>query len=114
MEVGDRVDVYADLTVEGNRLSTSSNVSALLVSNVPVLAVSQNAGAGLGSSGGIGQQADVVLKVKASDAAALAYSSDHGKVWLVLRGSNAAEPTRQSFSVQTLQRGAGAGSGTTR
>lgn len=111
VEVGDRVDVYADMSLEGGRISTSSSVSALLVSNVPVLAVNQNAGAGLGSSGGIGQQSDVVLKVKASDAAALAYSSDHGKVWLVLRGSNAAEPTSQSFNVQTLQRGAGARSG---
>lgn len=111
VEAGDRVDVYGDLHVEGNRLSTSSNVSALLVSNVPVLAVDQNAGAGLGSSGGIGQQSDVVLKVKASDAAALAYASDNGKVWLVLRGSDAAEPTSQSFNVQTLQRGAPSGAG---
>lgn len=108
VEAGDRVDVYGDLHIEGNRISVSTSVSALLVSNVPVLAVNQNAG---GSLGGSGQQADVVLKVKASDAAAVAFAADNGKVWLVLRGSNAAEPASQSFSVQTLQRGAGAGSG---
>jgi Flp pilus assembly protein CpaB len=110
VQAGDRVDVYAGLNLEVNGSAGSGSAGAtlrLLVSNVPVLTVDQNSGSGLG--GGAGQQADIVLKVKASDAGALAFASDHGKVWLVLRGSNAAEPSTQAketFNVQTLLHGA--------
>jgi Flp pilus assembly protein CpaB len=109
-QAGDRVDVYAGLNLEVSRSGEGGSAGAslrLLVSNVPVLAVDQGSGSGLGS-GGAGQQADVVLKVKASDAGALAFSSDHGKIWLVLRGPNAAEPNTQAketYNVQTLLRG---------
>jgi Flp pilus assembly protein CpaB len=107
-QAGDRVDVYAGLNLEGSAGGGSAGASLrLLVSNVPVLAVNQGSGSGLGS-GGAGQQADVVLKVKASDAGALAFASDHGKIWLVLRGPNAAEPSTQAkaiYNVQTLLRG---------
>jgi Flp pilus assembly protein CpaB len=112
-QAGDRVDVYGDLKLEGNA-GGSANVSLLLVSNVPVLAVNQNSGGGLG---GGNSTADVVLKVKASDAAALALASDQGKVWLVLRGSNAAEPSAQAkatYNIQTLLRGATSSAGGTR
>jgi Flp pilus assembly protein CpaB len=108
-QAGDRVDVYAGLNLEVDRSAGGGSAGAslrLLVSNVPVLAVDQNSGGGLGSSAG--QQADIVLKVKASDAGALAFASDHGKIWLVLRGPNAAEPSTQAketYNVQTLLRG---------
>jgi Flp pilus assembly protein CpaB len=109
-QAGDRVDVYAGLNLELARSGGGGSAGASLrlqVSTVPVLAVNQGSGSGLGS-GGAGQQADVVLKVKASDAGALAFASDHGKIWLVLRGPNAAEPSTQAketYNVQTLLRG---------
>jgi Flp pilus assembly protein CpaB len=107
-QAGDRVDVYAGLNLEGSAGGGSLGASLrLLVSNVSVLAVNQGSGSGLGS-GGAGQQSDVVLKVKASEAGALAFASDHGKIWLVLRGPNAAEPSTQAkaiYNVQTLLRG---------
>lgn len=109
-QAGDRVDVYAGLNLDVNRGGSGGALGAsmrLLVSNVPVLAVGQNAGSGLGS--GAGQQSDIVLKVKASDAGALAFASDAGKLWLVLRGSNAAEPNTQAkevFNVTRLLHGA--------
>jgi Flp pilus assembly protein CpaB len=110
-QAGDRVDVYAGLNLEGSAGGGSAGASLrLLVSNVPVLAVDQSSGGGLGGGGGAGQQADVVLKVKASDAGALAFASDHGKIWLVLRGPNAAEPStraKATYNVQTLLRGGG-------
>jgi Flp pilus assembly protein CpaB len=111
-QAGDRVDVYAGLNLDVNRSGGSGALGAsvrLLVSNVPVLAVDQNAGSGgLGGGGGAGQQADIVLKVKARDAGALAFASDTGKIWLVLRGPNAAEPNTQAkttYNVQTLLHG---------
>lgn len=108
-QVGDRVDVYADLE---RSTGAAGAVTVLLVSNVPVLAVNQNSGGGLGGASGTGQQADVVLKVKAGDAGALAYASDHGKVWLVLRGADAAEPNSQAFyDAQALSHGATASTG---
>jgi Flp pilus assembly protein CpaB len=108
-QAGDRVDVYAGLNLEVSRSGEGGSAGAslrLLVSNVPVLAIDQSSGGGLGSGGA--SQADIVLKVKASDAGALAFASDHGKIWLVLRGPNAAEPTTQAketYNVQTLLRG---------
>lgn len=108
VEVGDRVDVYGDLKLEGSGGNTH-DVSLLLLSNVAVLAVDQNTGSGIGTANGT---ADVVLKVKASAAAPLALASDQGKVWLVLRGSDAAEPSGHAaaYDVQALARGA-AGTG---
>lgn len=111
VQAGDRVDVYAGLNLQLSRTSSGGAAGValrLLVSNVPVLAVNENSGSGLGSSSGTGQQADVVLRVRASDAGALAFASDNGKVWLVLRGSNAAEPSTQAketFNVQALLHG---------
>lgn len=118
LQAGDRVDVYAGLNLEVSRSGEGGTAGAslrLLVPNVPVLAVDQNSGsAGLGGGGSTGQQADVVLKVRASDAGAIAFASDHGKVWLVLRGPNAAEPDTQAkavYDVQTLLHGAAASGG---
>jgi Flp pilus assembly protein CpaB len=110
-QAGDRVDVYADWNFDVNGSgggNASGGALRLLVPNVPVLAVGQNSGSGgLGGGGATSQQADVVLKVKASDAGAVALASDFGKIWLVLRGSNAAEPNTQArgtYNVQTLLR----------
>lgn len=120
VQAGDRVDVYAGLNLEVSGAGSGGSAGAslrLLISNVPVLAVNQNAGSGLGTGSGPSQQSDIVLKVKASDAGALAFASDHGKVWLILRGPNAAEPNTQAkttFTVQTLLRGTASSMGGSR
>jgi Flp pilus assembly protein CpaB len=50
-------------------------------------------------------ESDVVLKVKADDAGALAFAADNGKIWLVLRGANATGPDVQrqvTYTVNSL------------
>ena len=84
---GDHVDVWADLS------STSAQGVSfvhLLIANAPVLkAASSNGGVGLGGGNQQNQQSNVTLKVSDTQAGALAYASDNGKVWLVLRPANA-------------------------
>lgn len=103
VHAGDRVDVYAGVDTSVNKsaggASTGSAVK-LLLRNVPVLEV-HGAGSGLASTGP-NSQSDVVLKVKAADAGALAFASDNGKVWLVLRGANATGPDIQRQVTYTL------------
>ncbi len=101
---GERVDVYAGVDGSVNRSGAGVSAGAalrLLIPNVLVLAVNQNSGSGIGGSG-VNQQADVVLKVKAAMAGALAFASDNGKVWLVLRGPNATNPTTREQATYTL------------
>lgn len=117
VEAGDRVDVYADWNFDSSGSGGAGSAGGalrLLVSNVPVLAVDQNAGGGLGAGNGTSQQADVVLKIKAGDAGAIALASDYGKIWLTLRGPNAAEPSGPAtlpYNVQTLLRSTRVGNG---
>jgi Flp pilus assembly protein CpaB len=105
LQAGDRVDVYAGISASLDRGTTGGTGAGaalrLLIANVPVLEVNQNAGGSLGSTG-VNTEADVVLKVNASDAGALAFAADNGKVWLVLRGANAVEPTTQKQAVYTI------------
>jgi Flp pilus assembly protein CpaB len=110
VEAGDHVDVYAgmDLDVNGST-SSGANVSSgsasvgtrLLLADVPVLAANLNGGAGVGSSG-VGQQSNVLLKVPATEAGALAFASDNGKIWLVLRGANAVTPKKSAGVLYTV------------
>jgi Flp pilus assembly protein CpaB len=100
---GDRVDVYAGLDASLNRTGGSADAGValkLLLRNVPVLSVNAT-GSGIGSSNA-SSTSNVVLKVKADDAGALAFASDNGKVWLVLRGANARGPDSQSHVTYTL------------
>jgi Flp pilus assembly protein CpaB len=102
IHTGDRVDVYAgiDLTSTGR----SDPAMRLLMSNIQVLQ------AGAASSGGLGASqnpassfSNVTLDVADSQAGALAYASDNGKVWLVLRPANAAAATQTSaITAQSL------------
>jgi Flp pilus assembly protein CpaB len=105
LQAGDRVDVYAGVSASSNG-STSGGTGAgaalrLLMPNVPVMAVNLNGNGGVGS-GSVNSQADVVLKINAADAGALAFASDNGKIWLVLRGANAVEPRTQNQALYTL------------
>jgi Flp pilus assembly protein CpaB len=104
VHAGDRVDVYAGIDASVNQSTNGANAGAalkLLLRNVPVLSVSGNGGTGVGSAGA-NSQSNVILKVNADDAGALAFASDNGKVWLVLRGANATGPDVQSRVTYTL------------
>jgi Flp pilus assembly protein CpaB len=116
VHAGDRVDIYAGLDASLNKSSTGASAGValkLLLRNIPVLQVNKT-GSGLGSTSA-SSQSNVVLKVKADDAGALAFASDNGKVWLVLRGANATGPNVQSrvtYTFNSLLLGSGsAGNG---
>jgi Flp pilus assembly protein CpaB len=98
---GDHVDVYGDLEL-GRR---GESFVRLLVANAPVLkAAAENSGSGLGSGGSqTRQNNNVTLNVNDDQAGVLAYASDNGKVWLVLRPANATSAGDSSLvTVQTL------------
>lgn len=104
VKAGDRVDVYAGLQTTVSGGGSSAGVSLrLLDANISVLGVGQNGGGtGVGSGSGVTTQSDIILKVNASQAGALAFASDNGKVWLVLRGANAVEPQHQQQELYTI------------
>ncbi len=103
---GDHVDVYAGLSPEG--VARGVAVLRLLMSNIDVL-VAAKSGEGGGLTGGSPQtqQGNVTLKVSASQAGQLAYASDNGKVWLVLRPANAATTSTAVTSAQSLLQSTG-------
>jgi Flp pilus assembly protein CpaB len=79
IQAGDHVDVYAQLQ---GRLG-------LLLSNVLVLVSPTQATAG--SSAPV--SGTYILRVPTSKAAKFAYAGENGKIWLVLRPANKAQPT---------------------
>jgi Flp pilus assembly protein CpaB len=86
---GDRVDVWA-----GFLSRNGVPFLGLVASNVLVLSAPQQAGGGLGGGNGTG---NLVLRVNPKQAAQLAFSSDNGHVWAVLRPQVGAAPTRPSI-----------------
>ena len=96
---GDRVDVYGGFQVQSPS-GTSVPVMRLLIPNALVLRAGAGQGASLGSSGG--QGANVLLAVDDAQAGTLAFASDNGKVWLVLRPTNAANATRDITSIGSV------------
>lgn len=100
IEAGDHVDVYAGMKVEGTYcwrprrcFSTHGEEKAVLKlvgSNVLVLSVPEEASSGPGSSGGT----NVVLRVKPAQAENVAFASDNGRLWLVLRPTSGAKPAK--------------------
>ena len=88
---GDHVDVYADFTAGGGAQIR------LLVPNVLVLSAA-------GGSGGVGgtTSGNVLLAVNTNQAAEMAYASDNGKIWLVLRPGNAQSPTQTVATLQSV------------
>jgi pilus assembly protein CpaB len=89
VQPGDRVDVFV-----GFNVSTGTGqgypVSRLLAQAIPVVDVAQKAG-GLGAAN---SNTNVTLRVTDAQAQALAYATDNGKVWLVLRPPTGAPPVR--------------------
>jgi Flp pilus assembly protein CpaB len=83
---GNHVDVWAGFnTVNG------VPVVGLVAPNVLVLSAPAAVGGGLGGGGGTG---NIVLRVSPRESARLAYSSDNGHIWIVLRPQVGANPTK--------------------
>jgi pilus assembly protein CpaB len=104
IKAGDHVDAYAGFNVipvdsQGRPLSQggqSRPVLRLIVPNVPVISVNKSGGAG--SSG-----ASLTLKTTSYQAEKLAFSSDNGKLWFVLRPAAGAKPSSPDLiTVETL------------
>ena len=88
LQVGDRVDVYVGLSAQAGGVARP--VLRLLIPNVQVLAVPAAAGGGVGATAA----SNVVLRVKTQEAAEVAFASDNGKLWLVLRPQSGASRTK--------------------
>jgi len=101
IEPGNRVDIYAGFNVtpvglDGRPVDggQARAMLRLILSDVPVLALSEKA------SGG---RTNVSLGVDDLDAARLAFASDNGKLWLALRPSAGAKASRPAIvTVETL------------
>jgi Flp pilus assembly protein CpaB len=96
---GDHVDVFAGfnlVAVDARGVPTQGGqarpVLKLVLQNVPVVAISKAQGT-----------ANVSLKVSDLDAENLAFASDNGKLWIVLRPPSGAKPvTPRLVTVDTL------------
>jgi Flp pilus assembly protein CpaB len=99
---GDRVDVLAGFGGTGGAASRAT--VRTLVDDVVVLKAPAGSGGGVNSNGG--NNATAVLKVSDRDAARLAYASDNGKVWLVLRPAVGA---RNSSPITVIEQNVTAG-----
>ena len=106
IESGDRVDVYAGFTVEpvdslGRPIGAGAArpVLRVIIQNVPVLDVEAKR-SGVASSS---DEARVTLRLTSKQAGDLAFASDNGKVWLVLRPPTGARPAPPSIiTAETL------------
>ena len=89
VQTGDRVDVFVGLNVS-LQWTQGYPVIKLLAQGVPVVEVAQKpAGFGGNSTG----TTNVSLRVSDRQAAALAWASDNGKIWLSLRPPTGARPS---------------------
>jgi pilus assembly protein CpaB len=93
VQAGDHVDVYAGFQVQSDGAGRPRPVLRVLLEDVEAPAVNPKS---QGIAGGATQTQNIVLRVRDQDAPGLAFSSDNGTVWLVLRpqaGAEAAKPT---------------------
>ena len=98
VRAGDRVDVYGAFNVRRLRPDGTVDPDAverpvlkLLVEDVLVLDSPEGAKAGFGA--GAQQTSNVTVRVSHEESARLAFSSENGKVWIVLRPRTGAKPT---------------------
>jgi pilus assembly protein CpaB len=97
---GDHVDIYVGLNAGGSNASAA--VIKLLMPNILVLNAPGIAGGGIGGGNG----ANFVFRVKGAQAAKLAFASDNGTLWIVLRPTNNAKAvTPGLITAQSLLRG---------
>ena len=101
IETGDHVDVLAGFNVQGALTGAGRPVVTVIAQNVPVLGISSLTKSGTTSA--TSQSSTVMLRVSDAQGAKLAFASDNGKVWLVLRPRAGAPATTPSIvSVDTL------------
>jgi len=93
VQTGDRVDVYVSFKKEG----ATPAYLRLVASDVVVLDAAQKKSSGLGAST-VNATGSDVLEVSAHQAAELAFGSEFGKVWLVLRAANGTSPGNELVS----------------
>jgi Flp pilus assembly protein CpaB len=93
VQTGDRVDVYVSFKREGRNPA----YVRLVAPNVVVLDAAQKSSGGLGTSTANTSASDV-LEVSAHQAAELAFGSDFGKIWLVLRPADGTSPGNERVS----------------
>lgn len=108
VQAGDHVDVFAgfnvkklrsDGTVDPNTAERS--VLKLIMEDITVLSAPAEGKAGFGA--GQTTTSNVTVRVDDRQAAELAFASDNGKIWIVLRPRAGAEPTRPDLvTVETL------------
>jgi Flp pilus assembly protein CpaB len=95
INTGDHVDVLAGFNVQGG--NGTRPVMRVLDTNVSVLKIDKPSG------GGSGGTATITLRVPANMAAKVAFASDNGKVWIVLRpAAGAKDPVSGIVSVNSL------------
>jgi Flp pilus assembly protein CpaB len=104
VQAGDHVDVLAGFSVQPDAASRPRPLLRTLLQDVEVLKAPPVGGT---STSGFGAQTanqvqNVVLRVTDQQAAELAFSSDNGKVWIVLRPQAGAREARPSLV--TLER----------
>jgi Flp pilus assembly protein CpaB len=105
VQSGDHVDIFAGFNVVPvNRAGVpvkggqSKQVLKLIQQNVPVAAVNGGASGTTGSGAG-----SLTLRVNDLEAEDLAFTSDNGKIWVVLRPPNGAKAVRPSLvTVETV------------
>jgi Flp pilus assembly protein CpaB len=101
VRTGDHVDVLAGFDVQpvtraGTPVNTSGQarpVLRVIMRNLLVLSAPQAAKNALGSTA----NQNVVLRTTSQQAADLAFASDNGKLWLVLRPRTGAAPTQETL-----------------
>jgi pilus assembly protein CpaB len=100
VQPGDHVDVMAGFNITGND-GKQHPILKTIMQNILVLDAPASSGSsGVGSSG---ESADVVLQMTDEQAADLAFSSDNGKVWIVLRGgAGSLQHQEQVVTLDTL------------
>jgi len=91
LQAGDHVDVYAAFTIRGSPALT------LLFPDALVIKPAGGAGAAAPAAGATGATVatgtSLVLAVSTTEAPMLAYASDNGHLWILLRPSNAINPS---------------------
>ena len=100
VHAGDRVDVMAGFNVIGNDGKTHPVLKTIMQNILVLDAPSSGSSSGLGSSS---QTENVVLQMTDEQAADIAFSSDNGKVWLMLRGGTGSlQHPEQVVTLDTL------------
>jgi Flp pilus assembly protein CpaB len=96
VQPGDHVDIYAGFQIQADGASRPRPVLRVLLQDVEVLKAPASNQKSQGLAAGATQTQNLVLRVRDQDAPGLAFSSDNGKVWIVLRpqaGAQSAKPT---------------------